>query len=70
MEAAFKRNLLTKDQWDLWQERYENKDHYLGYKYEADSTWNFYKQRNDYDLKSMKEQVIDFKLPGKPFYKK
>ena len=70
VEAAFKKDLLTKDQWKLWQDRFENKDHYLGYKYEADSTWNFYKQRNDYDLKSMKEQVIDFKLPGKPFYKK
>ena len=70
VEAAYKQGLLSKKQWDFWLERYENKEHYLGTKYKADSTWNFYKERNDYDLARMKEQVIDFKLPGKPFYEK
>jgi hypothetical protein len=70
VETAFRKGLLSKDQWTLWLDRYEKKDHYLGYKYETDSTWNFYKERNDYDLKNMNEQVIKFDLPGQPFYKK
>lgn len=72
VKTAYERGLLTKKQWARWQDRFENKDHYLGLKYTAqtDSTWNFYKERNDYDLKNMKKQVIDMKLPGKPFFKK
>ncbi len=72
VKTAYERGLLTKKQWERWEDRYENKEHYLGLKYTAqtDSTWNFYKERNDYDLKNMKEQVIDMKLPGKPFFKK
>ncbi len=70
VEAAYKQGLLSEKQWNLWLKRYENKDHYMGLKYSADSTWNYYKKRNEEDLKRMKEQVIDFVLPGKPFYKK
>lgn len=72
VEAAYNHDLLSDKQWQRWRDRFENKDHYLGLKYkdDVDSTWNFYKERNAYDLKNMKEQVIDFKLPGKPFFKK
>lgn len=70
VEKAYKDGLLSKDQWNLWVDRYENRDHYLGYKYEADSTWNFYKERNDIDIENMNKQVVDFMLPGKSFYKK
>jgi len=72
VEAAFNQGLLSKDQWNMWQERYENKEHYLGLKYTADvdSTWNFYKERHIKDLENMNKQVVDFKLPGKPFFKK
>ena len=72
VKTAYDRGLLSKIQWKRWEDRFENKDHYLGLKYTAstDSTWNLYKERNDYDLKKMEEQVIDMKLPGKPFFKK
>ena len=70
VEAAYKHGLLSESQWNLWLKRYKNKDHYMGLKYSADSTWNYYKSRHDKDFKSLKEQIIDFKLPGKPFYKK
>jgi len=70
VEAAYQRGLLSKPQWEHWLERYENKDHYLGLKYKADSTFNYFKERNDIDFEKMDEQVIQFKLPGKPFYEK
>ncbi|OPX32070.1 cytochrome C [candidate division KSB1 bacterium 4484_188] len=70
VEAAYQHGLLSEKQWNLWLKRYKNKDYYLGLKFKADSTWNYYKERNDYDFKKMKEQVIDLILPGKPFYKK
>jgi hypothetical protein len=71
VKYAYDRNLLSKGQWQRWNERYEKKDHYLGLKYTADtdSTWNFYKKRNDYDIKNMTKQVIEMELPGKPFFK-
>ena len=50
--------------------RYDNKEHYLGLKYTADvdSTWNFYKDRNDIDTKAFTEKAVKLKLPGKSFY--
>ena len=72
VKYAYERGLLSDSQWALWEERYDNKEHYLGLKYTAqtDSTWNFYKDRHEYDMKNMKEQVIDMELPGKSFFKK
>jgi nitrate/TMAO reductase-like tetraheme cytochrome c subunit len=72
VETVFKRGLLSKKQWDRWLDRYERKDHFLGLKYTTanDSTWNFYKKRDEKDFQEMREQIIDMKLPGKPFYKK
>jgi hypothetical protein len=69
VEAAYQKGLLSQKQWDLWLERYNNKDHYLGLKYKADSTWKYYQELNDYDLQKMGEQVIDFSLPAGAFYK-
>ena len=72
VETVFKRGLLSKKQWDRWLDRYERKDHFLGLKYTTanDSTWNFYKERDEKDFQKMREQIIDMKLPGKPFYEK
>lgn len=67
VEKAYQQGLLTKDQWRLWQDRYENKEHYLGTKYEADSTWNFYLEHHKKDIENMNKQVVDYELPGKPF---
>jgi hypothetical protein len=69
VEAAVKQGLLTKKQWDFWLDRYEKKDHYLGLKYAADSTWNHYLDLHKYDIEKMTEQVINFSLPGKSYYK-
>jgi hypothetical protein len=70
VETAYNTGFLSEDQWDLWMKRYDNKEHYLGLKYEADvdSTWNFYKDRNDVDTKAFTEKVVKLKLPGKSFY--
>lgn len=70
VEAAYQKGLLSEQQWNLWLERFQNKDHYLGLKYNVDSTWNIYKQKFDYDLKIMNEQVVNFELPGKSYYQK
>ncbi len=72
VDYAHKRGLLSDEQWEIWKKRYDNKEHYMGTKYTAgtDSTWNFYKKRHEYDMKKMKEQVVDYKLPGKSFFKR
>lgn len=68
VETAYKQNLLTEQQWDLWKERYENRDHYLGTKYNVDSTMNFYKQRNAIDTEAFTKQAVELDLPGKSFW--
>ncbi len=70
VETAYNTGFLSKDQWDFWMERYENKEHYLGLKYEADvdSIWNFYKDRNDIDTEAFTKQAVKLELPGKSFY--
>lgn len=68
VEAAFEAGLLSEKQWLYWQKRYENKEHYLGAKYKADSVFNFYKERNDVDTEAFKKQAVEFELPGKPFW--
>jgi len=71
VEAAYDHGLLSEAQWDLWMERYENRDHYLGLEYkddpEVNKLWDMYKERNDIDTKAFKEQAVGLKLPGKPF---
>ncbi len=72
VKAVYEKGLLPDAQWALWNERYENRDYYLGTKFTADpevqKTWNLYKDRNAVDGKAMKEQVIDFHLPGEPYF--
>lgn len=74
VETAYKNDLLSKKQWDLWMERYENREHYLGNKYkdneEVKKMWDMYKKRNAIDGKAFKKQAVKLKLPGKSFYKK
>ncbi|NOZ08363.1 MAG: cytochrome C [FCB group bacterium] len=72
VQAAYEKGLLSKDQWDLWLDRFENRDYYLGTQFTnnkaVQKTWNFYKDRKAVDGKAMKEQVINFKLPGQPYF--
>ncbi len=70
VKAAYDQKLLSEEQWEYWLDRYENREHHLGLKYEADSTWNHYKKHHEYDLEQMRKQVIDFELPGGAFYEK
>ncbi len=70
VEAAFKKGLLSEKQWKLWERRYKNKEYYLGTKFNADSIFNFYKNRNSIDTKAFQDQDVNLKLPGKPFYMK
>jgi hydroxylamine dehydrogenase len=72
VKTAYEKKLLSQSQWDHWNKRFEKKDHYLGLKYTADtdSTWNLYKKRHEYDLEQMNKQVVDYQLPGKPFFRK
>lgn len=71
VETAYSQGLLSQKQWDLWMERYENRDHYLGLKYqdnpEVNKLWDMYKERNAIDTKAFTEQAVGLKLPGKPF---
>ncbi|MBC8214277.1 MAG: cytochrome C [Candidatus Marinimicrobia bacterium] len=72
VKKAYDEGLLTRDQWNLWLNRYENKDHFLGLKYtndaKVDSTWNFYKDRNAIDKEAFIKQAVKLDLPGKSFY--
>jgi hypothetical protein len=68
VKTAYENGLLSKEQWQFWLDRYENRDHYLGTRYEADSTFAFYKERNRLDMEAFKQQVVKMTLPGKPYW--
>ena len=68
VEYAYKQGLLTKAQWDLWMERYKNKDHYLGTKYPANPIFKAYKERLKKDMATLKKQGIKLNLPSKTPY--
>jgi len=68
VKTAYEKKLLSENQWNLWLKRFNNRDHYLGYKYNADSVFNFYKSLDDIDTKAFTEQAVELKLPGKPFW--
>lgn len=70
VKTAYEKNLLSERQWRYWEKRFENRDHYLGFKYNADSVFSIYKQLNDKDTKAFTEQAVQLKLPGGPFWKK
>ena len=64
VEEAFNHGLLTKEQWDIWMERYNNRDHYLGTKYPPHPIFEAYKARNKKDMSELKRQAIGLKLPS------
>lgn len=69
VQAAYEANLLSESQWQYWQARYENRDHYLGTKYEADSLYNVYRRRDSLDTRAFTQQAVELKLPGAPFWR-
>ena len=68
VKAAFERGLLSEKQWLFWEKRYQNKEYYLGTKFNTDDVFDFYKKRNDIDLEAMRKQVVEFEPPGRLFY--
>jgi len=64
VEAAYKDGMLSKDQWDLWMERYNNRDHYLGNKYPESKIFKDYRERFKKDMKNLKGKAIGLKLPS------
>ncbi len=68
VETAYQAGLLSEEQWEVWLERYEKRGHYLGTDYEADSLFEFYKQRNAMDTEAFQRQAVQLKLPGAPFW--
>lgn len=68
VKTAYEHGLLSEAQWLTWSKRFDNKDHYLGTKYNADSVFKIYTDRNALDTKAMNKQTVDLKLPGSPFW--
>ena len=68
VKAAYENGLLSEAQWLSWSKRYENKEHYLGTKYNVDSVYKIYTDRDNLDTKSMNKKAVELKLPGKPFW--
>jgi len=64
VEAAYKQGLLTKDQWELWLERYNNRDHYLGLEYPPHPVTEKYRADFKKDLDTLKKEAIGIKLPS------
>lgn len=69
VEAAHGAGLLSDEQWEYWVARFDNRDHYLGTRYKADSIFDFYKARDAVDTKAFTEQAVQLRLPGAPFWK-
>ena len=69
VKAAFERGLLSEKQWRLWEKRYQNRDYYLGTKFDTRQVLEFYKKRNAVDLEAMQKQVVEFEPPGALFYR-
>ena len=69
VKAAYERNLLSEEQWNLWEKRYEKKDYYLGTEFDTQDVFDFYKNRNDIDTKAMFDQAVKQKAPAAKFYK-
>jgi len=64
VKEAVDQGLLTAAQWELWLERYNNRDHYLGTKYPPHPINEAYKARFEKDMAEQKRQAIDLKLPS------
>jgi hypothetical protein len=68
VKTAYENKLLSESQWLIWSKRFKNKDHYLGTKYNADSVYKIYTDRDALDTKAMNKQSVELKLPGSPFW--
>jgi hydroxylamine dehydrogenase len=68
VEAAYTRGLLNDEQWKLWMKMYDNRDHYLGLKYEHPAFHAEYERMLKMDKAAVKEQILDFNPPSGPFY--
>jgi hypothetical protein len=64
VEAAYKQGMLTKEQWEMWLERYNNRDHYLGLKYPPHPVTEKYRADFKKDLDNLKKKAIGIKLPS------
>jgi len=64
VEAAYQQGMLTKEQWDMWLERYNNRDHYLGTKYPEHPVTKQYRADFKKDLDNLKKKAIGIKLPS------
>ena len=63
VEAVYKHGMLSKDQWTLWSSMYDNKDHYLGLKYEYPKYHEEYLRMLKMDVEAVKSQVLDYTAP-------
>jgi len=68
VEAAYNHGLLSKDQWALWMKMFENKDHYLGLKYDHPPYHKEMVKMMVKDKAALKSQVLDFNPPVKGVY--
>ena len=68
VKYAYEQGLLSKEQWALWEERYKNKEHYLGLKYKSPDILKTYKKWLDKDKEAFAKQAIKLKLPSPSFY--
>jgi len=68
VEYAYKQGLLSEDQWNLWMERYKNRDHYLGTKYPEHPVFKAYKERLKKDKATLVKEGIKLNLPSKAPY--
>ncbi len=71
VEEAYNQKLISKEAWDRWMERYNNKDHFDGTKYGEHPIYAPYKKRkakelNLKDANSPLSQVIKVDLPSAP----
>jgi hypothetical protein len=68
VKTVYDHNLLSEKQWQMWEKKYKDKEHYLGYKYNADSVFKYYQDLDSKDTKAFTEQAVELKLPSKPFW--
>ncbi len=68
VEKAYQNNVLTQNQFAFWIKRFENKEHYIGTKYKADSVMKKYTDLDSIDTKAFTKEAVQLELPGKPFW--
>ncbi len=68
VKYAYEQGLLSKEQWELWEERYKKKDHYLGIKYKTPDIIKTYREELKKDTEAFKKQAVKLNLPSPSFY--